>query len=137
MLPLRQRRQFGDFLHPLQLGRDGVIDFDDHRQILLPHVACGGGKCSFHRVGSHLESDLKCLLPEGAEEVADLAFAAGDDLAVFGVVDGVSDLPEHRFQLLTHLVNGGLGVERGHRFHGGPRKGVATDDPPNLTAFSP
>jgi hypothetical protein len=70
------------------------------------------------------------LLPEGAEKVADLPFAAGDDLAAFGVVDGVGDLTEHRFHLLSHLGDVSLTVERGHRFHGGPRTGVAISDTP-------
>jgi hypothetical protein len=71
------------------------------------------GESGFRRVGSHLEPDLVGLLPEGVEEIASLAFAASDDLATFGITDGVGDLAEHRFHLLTHLGDVSLALQRG------------------------
>jgi len=53
----------------------------------------------------------------------------GDDLAVPGVVNGVGDLPEHRFHLLTPLGNVGIAVEFGHRFHDVSPTGVGVSIP--------
>src|SRR3954463_15800488 len=63
----------------------------------------GGGKSGFRRIHSHLQAFLEGLLAKLGEQVADLLFAARDDVSRRCVVDRVSDLAKSRLHLRPHL----------------------------------
>lgn len=92
----------------------------------------GGGKRGLSRIDSHLQSRFGGTLSPSGEEVADLALAAGDDLAIGGIVDGIGDLSQDGVGLLAEVSEERIASAFGRGFH--PETAVAERDGPTLNA---
>ena len=85
----------------------------------LPVSGCfGGGESRLLGLEAELDSGLIGGLAEVGQEIADLLLAGVDDLAGWGLVDGIGHPPAELLELLAPLLHEGLGGDLRWALHG-------------------
>src|SRR5262245_2343275 len=78
----------------------------------------GGGGSRLLGLEAELDSGLVGDSAEARQEVADRLLAGGDDLAGWGLVDGIGHPPAELLKLLAQLLHEGLGGDLRWAIHG-------------------